>query len=222
MSPSPPPPLARRSVLAGLAGLASALAGCAAPPPVIPAGAPAVTPSSTGPAGSRARRTPSPTDPPDRPHRTADSTAAEPTATTAEPRPSADPADGGGRSPADDGPRGGPAEPDDPPTAEPTRSPTRTPEPPLLTTDAVPVGGGVILASRSLVVTQPEAGSFRGFDTHCTHAGCPVDRVGEGTIHCPCHSSLFSVVDGSPVSGPARRPLEARRLAVREGGIYLA
>jgi Rieske Fe-S protein len=86
----------------------------------------------------------------------------------------------------------------------------------------VPLGGGVILASRSLVVTQPDAGSFRGFDTHCTHAGCPVDRVAEGTIDCPCHSSRFSVADGSPVAGPARRPLEPRRLVVRDGGIYLA
>ena len=79
----------------------------------------------------------------------------------------------------------------------------------------------MVLPARSLVVTQPTAGDFHGFDAHCTHAGCPVDRVADGTIRCPCHGSEFSLADGSPVAGPARDPLSPRRLVVRRGGIYL-
>jgi Rieske Fe-S protein len=71
----------------------------------------------------------------------------------------------------------------------------------------VPVGGGVIVGSGSVVVTQPEAGTFKAFSGVCTHQGCPVSSVGDGTITCNCHGSQFSVDDGSVTAGPARRAL---------------
>jgi Rieske Fe-S protein len=72
----------------------------------------------------------------------------------------------------------------------------------------VPVGGGTILADDKIVVTQPSAGEFRAFSAVCTHQGCPVQSIAEGTINCPCHGSQFSVEDGSVVTGPATAPLE--------------
>jgi nitrite reductase/ring-hydroxylating ferredoxin subunit len=71
----------------------------------------------------------------------------------------------------------------------------------------VPVGGGVIMADASFVVTQPTAGTYKAFSSVCTHEGCPVSRISNGQIICTCHDSHFSVKDGSVVSGPARRAL---------------
>lgn len=81
----------------------------------------------------------------------------------------------------------------------------------------VPVGGGVVLGEQKIVVTQPAEGEFKAFSAICTHQGCPVGEVADGTIVCPCHGSQFSVEDGSVVNGPATSPLEAIEVAV-EGG----
>jgi nitrite reductase/ring-hydroxylating ferredoxin subunit len=71
----------------------------------------------------------------------------------------------------------------------------------------VPVGGGVIMQNASFVVTQPSAGTYKAFSSVCTHEGCPVSLISNGQIICTCHDSHFSLSDGSPISGPARRPL---------------
>ena len=71
----------------------------------------------------------------------------------------------------------------------------------------VPVGGGTILADQKVVVTQPIAGQFKAFTAVCTHMGCTVASVANGTINCPCHGSQYSIKDGSVVAGPAPAPL---------------
>jgi Rieske Fe-S protein len=76
----------------------------------------------------------------------------------------------------------------------------------------VPVGGGVIMQDGNFVVTQPTAGTFKAFSSVCTHQGCPVSEVSNGAIICTCHGSLFSVKDGSVISGPARRALAAAKV----------
>ena len=77
----------------------------------------------------------------------------------------------------------------------------------LTTISNVPVGGGTIISGKNVVVTQPEAGTFKGFSAVCTHQGCIVASVAGGTIDCPCHGSKFSIKDGSVVNGPAASPL---------------
>jgi Rieske Fe-S protein len=69
----------------------------------------------------------------------------------------------------------------------------------LANTADVPVGGGVIVDEFQVVVTQPTEGEFRGFSAICTHQGCTVAAVAEGTINCDCHGSRFSIEDGSVV-----------------------
>jgi Rieske Fe-S protein len=49
-----------------------------------------------------------------------------------------------------------------------------------------------------------------------------VATVENGTINCPCHGSKFSVEDGSVASGPATRPLAAKKIAVDGDQISLA
>jgi Rieske Fe-S protein len=78
---------------------------------------------------------------------------------------------------------------------------------PLTPTADVPVGGGVIIASEQIVVTQPTEGEFRAFGSTCTHQGCQVSKVEDGLIQCPCHGSRYSVEDGSVQAGPAPSPL---------------
>jgi nitrite reductase/ring-hydroxylating ferredoxin subunit len=73
----------------------------------------------------------------------------------------------------------------------------------LVATADVPVGGGVVLASRNVVVTQPTKGRFQGFSATCTHQGCILATVSAGTINCACHGSQFSITDGSNVAGPS-------------------
>ena len=77
----------------------------------------------------------------------------------------------------------------------------------LATTSEVPEGGGKIIDGKNIVITQPQAGSFKAFTAVCTHQGCIVSSVANGTIDCPCHGSKFSIKDGSVVNGPAPSPL---------------
>ena len=77
----------------------------------------------------------------------------------------------------------------------------------LATTAEVPEGGGKIIGGKNIVITQPQAGAFKAFTAICTHQGCIVSSVADGTIDCPCHGSKFSIKDGSVVNGPAPSPL---------------
>ncbi|MGW2787191.1 Rieske (2Fe-2S) protein [Streptomyces populi] len=92
----------------------------------------------------------------------------------------------------------------------------------LTTTGAVPVGGGTVFKDQKVVVTQPAKGDFKAFSAVCTHQGCLVDKVANGTIDCPCHGSRFSVEDGAVKNGPATRPLPAEKITVEGNSIRLA
>jgi Rieske Fe-S protein len=83
----------------------------------------------------------------------------------------------------------------------------------------VPVGSGVIVDD--VVVTQPAAGDFKAFSSTCTHKGCAVNKVADGTIDCPCHGSKFNL-DGTVAKGPATKPLEAKAITVQGDSIVLA
>ena len=85
----------------------------------------------------------------------------------------------------------------------------------------VPVGGGAIFSAEQVVVTQPAAGTFKGFRSVCTHQGCPIASVTGGTINCTCHGSKFSLTDGTPANGPATRPLMSRPVKVDGDNIVL-
>lgn len=89
----------------------------------------------------------------------------------------------------------------------------------LARTADVPIGGGVIVGE--VVLTQASAGDFKGFSSTCTHAGCTLNEVADGTINCPCHGSKFNL-DGSVANGPATKPLEAKPVTVQGDSIIVA
>jgi Rieske Fe-S protein len=92
----------------------------------------------------------------------------------------------------------------------------------LARTADIPVGGGKILASQKIVITQPKAGSFNAFTAVCTHQGCIVGNVAGGTINCLCHGSKFSIANGSVVTGPAASPLAPVSIKVQDASIIQA
>ncbi|GAB3417591.1 Rieske (2Fe-2S) protein [Flindersiella endophytica] len=89
-------------------------------------------------------------------------------------------------------------------------------------TSDIPVGGGKVFAEQKVVVTQPQAGDFKGFSAICTHRGCPVKDVSGGTINCPCHGSKYKIADGSVSNGPATKGLAAANIKVDGDSITLA
>ena len=92
----------------------------------------------------------------------------------------------------------------------------------LAKTTDIPVGGGLILTDKKIVITQPQAGTFHAFTAICTHLGCIVNTVSGGTINCPCHGSKYSIVNGSVVNGPAPLPLAAVSITVQGTSILQA
>ena len=121
-------------------------------------------------------------------------------------------------------PAAAPAPVDEPaPSAAPTQAgkPAAV-KPALASTADIPVGGGKIFATEKLVVTQPKAGTYRAFSNVCTHQGCAVSSISNGTIICPCHGSTFDIADGSVVDGPARSALSAKKIKVSGKSITLA
>ncbi|WP_328909354.1 Rieske (2Fe-2S) protein [Streptomyces sp. NBC_00234] len=110
------------------------------------------------------------------------------------------------------------------PATTPSASASGTPAPggeELAKTSDIPVGGGTIFKEQKVVVTQPEAGEFKAFSAICTHAGCTVSTVADGTINCPCHGSKYSIVNAAVEAGPAPRPLPAEQITVSGESIRL-
>jgi Rieske Fe-S protein len=94
---------------------------------------------------------------------------------------------------------------------------------PLATTAEIPVNSGMLFEADEYIVTQPKAGKFVGFDSLCTHEGCPVDVFDTpGEMDCSCHSSKFKLDTGKPFAGPAKKPLPKKPIIIENGNIYKA
>jgi Rieske Fe-S protein len=84
----------------------------------------------------------------------------------------------------------------------------------------IPTGGGIVLASKGVVLTRSSDGTVHGFSAICTHQGCTVSSVANGTIDCPCHGSRFNAQTGAVVNGPATMALPAVAVSVRGAQVF--
>jgi Rieske Fe-S protein len=105
------------------------------------------------------------------------------------------------------------------------KKPAEKPAPPagpvLAKVGDIPVGSGKIFKDEQVVVTQPQPGTVKAFSVTCTHQGCPVSEIKNGTINCLCHGSKFNVADGSVAKGPANKPLAPVAVTVAGDAIHL-
>jgi cytochrome b6-f complex iron-sulfur subunit len=94
---------------------------------------------------------------------------------------------------------------------------------PAGTLDELPPGTAKVIPYGrypAMVIHTPEG--LRAYSAVCTHFGCvvkwnaPLER-----IDCPCHDGFFDPLDGSVISGPPPRPLEALAVSVSDGRIFV-
>ncbi len=84
--------------------------------------------------------------------------------------------------------------------------------------------------SQAMLIRLPEdlAASTSGYVVYsklCTHAGCPVAlyRAAQKELMCPCHQSVFNVLDdGAVVSGPADHALPRLPIELAADGTLVA
>lgn len=77
--------------------------------------------------------------------------------------------------------------------------------------------GAKLYRDHNVVVSRSEDGTLKAYDTVCTHAGCPINKL-EGTkLICPCHGSEFDVTTGKVLREPAVAPLKALAIEVKNG-----
>jgi Rieske Fe-S protein len=143
------------------------------------------------------------------------------------PAPGAMPSSGAMTSPAGAPPQGGMSSSPAPAGGEPAKKKAKKKAKPRLTgtvlgaASDIPVGGGAIYTAAKVVVTQPASGQYKAFSAVCTHVGCTVNTVTNGTIDCPCHGSEFKITNGAVVTGPAPSPLPAKQIKVVDGQVIL-
>lgn len=56
-----------------------------------------------------------------------------------------------------------------------------------------------------IIISRSDKG-VNFFSSRCTHLGCKLNKIENGTIVCPCHGSRFSS-DGNVLTGPANNNL---------------
>jgi menaquinol-cytochrome c reductase iron-sulfur subunit len=70
-------------------------------------------------------------------------------------------------------------------------------------------------------VVKASADTYRIFDNHCTHLGCPYHwETSAGRFFCPCHNGVYDVT-GKVLAGPPPRPLDYYEGKVEGGTLYM-
>ncbi len=89
----------------------------------------------------------------------------------------------------------------------------------------IPVGGAIAAKSggKSIIISQPTAGTVAAFSAICTHMGCTVAPSSDGKeLDCPCHGSKYNATTGAVIGGPAPKPLPAVPVKVVNGAVVSA
>lgn len=85
--------------------------------------------------------------------------------------------------------------------------------------DALAVGTPQRLAGYDVFVLRTEQG-IGAISGRCTHMGCGVGVVADGSFHCGCHGSNFAA-DGTVTGGPAGRDLTWFAVRIEGGNVVV-
>lgn len=86
----------------------------------------------------------------------------------------------------------------------------------------VAAGGVKLYRDHRVVVSRGEDGTLQAYDTLCTHAGCPINKLDGTRLICPCHGSEFDVTTGKVLREPAVAPLKRLTVEVKNGTMVAA
>ncbi|MFF8636428.1 Rieske (2Fe-2S) protein [Streptomyces pilosus] len=86
----------------------------------------------------------------------------------------------------------------------------------------VAAGGAKLYRDHNVVVSRGADGTLKAYDTLCTHAGCPINKLDGTQLICPCHGSEFDVTTGKVLREPAVAPLKPLTVEVRNGTMVAA
>ncbi|MCD1143695.1 Rieske (2Fe-2S) protein [Kocuria sp. LUK] len=80
-----------------------------------------------------------------------------------------------------------------------------------------------VVAGRVSLVLVREGERIHALDSVCSHMGGPLDEgeVAGGCVRCPWHGSVFRLVDGSVVHGPATSPQPAYETRVEQDRVQV-
>jgi nitrite reductase/ring-hydroxylating ferredoxin subunit/uncharacterized membrane protein len=73
------------------------------------------------------------------------------------------------------------------------------------------------------VMLLRQGDEIRAIGATCPHLGGPLDKgkIAGGTVTCPWHASVFSLVDGALVHGPAMMPVVAYEVRIQDGQVAI-
>ncbi len=78
-------------------------------------------------------------------------------------------------------------------------------------------GGAKLYRDHNVVVSRSGDGTLKAYDTVCTHAGCPINKLDGTKLICPCHGSEFDATTGKVLREPAVAPLQPLVVEVENG-----
>jgi Rieske Fe-S protein len=92
--------------------------------------------------------------------------------------------------------------------------------------EEIPIGGVKLFPyptpQEQCILLRTGPDTFVAYSQKCTHLSCAVFYSSAANrLECPCHNGAFSILDGSPVQGPPRRPLP-RITLTRKGDVLFA
>lgn len=90
--------------------------------------------------------------------------------------------------------------------------------------DSIPRNGikYLVIEDHEVMIIHFE-NEFYCYNARCTHAGAPLfeGELEKDVIVCPWHNAKFSIIDGSVIDGPAKEPLKAFPVEIKDNFLYI-
>lgn len=88
----------------------------------------------------------------------------------------------------------------------------------------IPKGGmkGFVINGKKILVAEA-GGKFHSIASVCTHLGGPLDKghLDGQVVKCPWHGSLFNILSGKAMGGPAKKDVERYEVKIENGEVFV-